>query len=238
MNNSRTKRLPKIILGQSFVMLIILLISTYLIVYSMGYKINLSSRKIIKTGMIVLSVNPKPDSITINGESKPVKIDNSYVLAPGYYDILVKKEGYHDWSVRSLVAEEMVNYYSPTMLFKDKIKLEELTEVSKINYLNSPTSTLAENAPKGLKYNDYEIWIDDNLITRYSKKINVVIWYPDYHHLAYQQGSEIRIVDDMGLNDTLLVNLPDASEAKFTFGGKKKELYIYQSGKYYLAQIQ
>lgn len=188
--------------------------------------------------MIVLSVNPKPDSITINGESKPVKVDSSYALAPGYYDIVVKKQGYHDWSVRSLVVEEVVNYYSPTALFKDNVKLEDLTDTSKINYLNAPTSTLAENAPKGLKYNGYEIWIDEDLITRYSKKINAVIWYPDYHHLAYQQGNEIRIVDDTGLNDTLLVSLPDAAEAKFTFGGKKKELYISQNGKYYLAQIQ
>ncbi len=204
----------------------------------MGYKINFSSRKIIKTGIIVLSVNPKPDSITINGESKTVKIDNSYTLAPGYYDIVVKKQGYHDWSVRSQVVEELVNYYSPTVLFKENTELKELTDESKINYLKAPTSTLVENAPKGLETNDYEIWIENKLITRYSKKISSVTWYPDYHHLAYQQGNEIRIVEDSGLSDVLLATLPDSTETKFTFGGNRKEIYISQNGKYYIVQIQ
>ena len=112
MNNSRTKRLPKILLGQSAVTLLILLIAGYLIMYSMGYKINFISRKIVKSGMIVLSIDTKPDSIKINGVEKPIKTDSSYILTPGYYDVQVNKNGYIDWSVRTQVEAEIVNYYN------------------------------------------------------------------------------------------------------------------------------
>ncbi len=238
MNNSRTKRLPKILLGQSAVTLLILLIAGYLIMYSMGYKINFISRKIVKSGMIVLSIDTKPDSIKINGVEKPIKTDSSYILTPGYYDVQVNKNGYIDWSVRTQVEAEIVNYYNNIALFKNDTALNELVDRNKIDYLNAPNSTLAVNAPKGLRYNDYEIWIEEKLITRYSEPITSVSWYTDYRHVAYQQGDEIRIVDDYGQNDTLLVKLPDKTSAKFIFGAKSKELYISQGDKYYIVVIR
>ena len=230
--------MPKILLGQTAVTLLILVIASYLIMYSMGYKINLTSRKIIKTGMIVLSIDTKPDSIKINGEEKPIKTDSSYTLAPGYYDVLVHKDGYKDWQVRTQVVEEIVNYYNNIALFKTDISLHELKDNNKIEYLNSPNTSLAVNAPKGLEFNNYEIWIEEKLITRYSEAINSVTWYPDYRHIVFQQGDEIRIVDDYGQNDTLLVKLPNTTLAKFVFGAKSKEIYIMQGGEYYSAVIK
>lgn len=238
MNNSRTKRLPKILLGQSAVSLLILLIAGYLIMYSMGYKINLISRKIVKSGMIVLSIDTKPDLIKINGVEKPIKTDSSYVLSPGYYDVQVHKDGYNDWNVRTQVEAEIVNYYNNISLFKNDTALNDLSDRNKIDYLNAPNSTLAVNAPKGLQYNDYEIWIEEKLITRYSEPITSVGWYTDYRHVAYQQGDEIRIVDDYGQNDTLLAKLPDKTNARFVFGVKSKELYISQGDKYYFVEIR
>lgn len=238
MNNPRTKRLPRIIVGQSLVALFIFVVAGYLIVYALGYKINLSARKFVKTGLIVMSIDPKPDVIKIGGREVTAKSDISVSLEPGYYDITVSKAGYQDWTTRSEIKAEIVNYYKYVELFKTPQQLEELTDSDSITVLNTPSAALAVNSPKDLSNNDYEIWIRDTLVTRFSEKISQVAWYPDNHHIIFQQKNEIHIIDEYGSNNKTLVSLPANSVAKFIIANKNQEILISQDGKYYKAEIQ
>lgn len=235
---SRTKRLPKILLGQFLVGLAIIVIAGYLVLYSLGYKLNLESRKIIKTGLVVLSVNPVPDSIQVAGKVYKGKDDLSVQLEPGYYEVTVHKEGYHDWQVRTEIKAEFVSYYKYVELFKENTELSTLTDQSKIEILDSPNSILASNMPKGLSSSDYEIWLDDKLITRFSEPISSATWLGDNHHIMYQQGSTIHIIDEDGSNNKILVNLPSSSPAKFNSSDRNRQINISQDGKYYYSKIQ
>jgi len=238
MNNPRSKRWKQILIGQTIVGLFILLVAGYLIVYAMGYKINFTSRKIIKTGMIVLSINPVPDHIYLNGKDTGGKENISFSLEPGTYELKVAKEGYNDWIMSSKVEAELVNYFKYIELFKNDVKLIELTDQKKIDYLNTPNSSLAENAPKGLRNNNYEIWIGDKIIARYSTSIDNVSWYPDYKHVLFQQGDKIKIIDEFGKNENTLAQLDSSTLAKYVLGAKSTEIYIYLNSKYYYASIQ
>lgn len=238
MNNSRTKRLPQIIIGQFLVSALIFVIASYLVLYSLGYKINLTTRKIIKTGLIVLSIDPKPQEILLDGKDIEPKSDTSISLEPGFYNVTVKKDGYQDWSTRSEVKGELVNYYKYVELFKSEVKLVELQDQGLIDILNSPSNTLAVNTPKGLTNNDYEIWIQSKLVTRFSSPISQAIWYSDNHHILFQQGGSIHIIDEDGSNNKTLVNLSDSSICKFVISNKGQDLLILQSSKYYIATIQ
>lgn len=238
MNNSRTKRLKSILIGQSIVTLLIVLIASYLIVYSMGYKINLTSRKIIKTGMIVLSIDTKPDKILVDNSEEQTKKDIAFQLEPAFYDVEVIKAGYHDWSIRSNVKEELVNYYNNIILFKKDVEISDLNNQEIVARFDNPVDDLVENAPKGLQYNDYEIWLDGKLIARYSEPISSVSWYPSYHHIVYQKGNQVWAIEDTGNNNTPLVTLPSAERAKYIFADRGKDIYIYQSDKYYQANIR
>ncbi len=216
----------------------IILIASYLIIYSMGYKINLTSRKIIKTGMIVLSTDIKPDKILVNSEEKPTKKDIAFQLEPAYYDVKITKDGYHDWSVRSNVKEELVNYYNNIILFKDDAKITALDNQEIVDRFKNPVDDLVENSPKGLQFNDYEIWLDQELVARYSEPIKSVSWYPGYHHIVYQKGNQIWAIEDTGDNNTPLVSLPSDDLAKFIFANRGKDIYIHQSDRYYQANIR
>ena len=110
--------------------------------------------------------------------------------------------------------------------------------LSKINYLNSPETPLAENARNKLAYNKYEIWTDDKLVTRFSEPIANVLWHPDYEHILYQENNQIRIIGKDGFNDTILANLLSSSSAKFMIGGQGRELYYIDNGQYKKAIIQ
>lgn len=238
MNNPRTRRIKEIIIGQTLVGLFILAIAGYLIVYSLGYKIDFSSRKIVKEGIIVLSINPKPDKILLNNQDMGSKINASFTVESGNYNIIIKKDGYQDWKATSKVESEIVNYYKYVELFRTNVVLSDLTDQSKINYLNTPTSILIENAPKGLTYNDYEIWIADKIVARFSLNISSVSWYPDNKHVVFQQGSELKIVDDQGKNETVLVALLNDHPAKYAIGSNGTEIYISQDNTYYYGEIQ
>lgn len=237
MNNSRSKRIPKIILGQSLVLLVILIISSYLIIYSLGYKVNLQSRKIIKTGIIALSISQMPDKILLDGKEQSVRQNKSFQLQPGYYDVEVQKNGYDTWKTRSNVEAEIVNYFKYIVLIKANPEISTLADQSKIDKLLLPDTSLAENAPKGLSYNGFEIWLGDRLVTRFSEQINNVIWYPDYHHLVFQKGSRIQIIEDTGANEATLAILSSDIESKFAIGGRSQELYFVDNGSYKVARI-
>lgn len=204
----------------------------------MGYKINFMSRKFIKTGMIVLSVDVKPDSIKINNQSKTAKKDSAYQLVPSYYDIEIEKEGYKKWSVRTQVKEELVNYFSNIIMFKNLIKVEELQNSDKIELLNLPISSLAEDSQRDLVSNDYEIWIEGKLLTRYSQKIRDVTWYYDNHHIVFQQGKAIKLIDENGSNEITLVELENDGDVKCAFTERGKEIIFKQNEKYYYARIR
>ena len=238
MNNSRTKRIRKIILGQSLVALLITVVAGYLVIYALGYRINLSARKIIKTGMIVLSVNPEPDSVQVGRLELEPKEDVSVSLEPGFYDITIKKSGYQDWTIRSEVKAELVSFYKYIELFRLPTELQELTDSDSIAALNTPTTTLAVNVPKGLTCNDYEIWLKESLVTRFSESISSVNWLYDNRHIIFQQGDEIRVIDTDGTNNKVLAKLKDASRAKFISSKRDQAIFIEQNNKYYSCKIQ
>ena len=238
MNNPRTKRLPKILLGQFSVAALIVIIASFLVIYSLGYKINLTSRKIIKTGLIVLSVNPLPDKITVNGKDVAAKEDVAIPLEAGNYDVRVYKDGYQEWNVRSEVKAELVNYYKYIELFKSNVQLVETSDSTVVSALNSPSSVLAVNAPKGLSNNDYEIWIQQKLVTRFSTPISQVAWFPDNHHIIFLRDNAVHIIDEAGNNDKTLVELPGSENSRFLLVDKGQKIYVLSGGKYYTAIIQ
>jgi len=107
-----------------------------------------------------------------------------------------------------------------------------------IYLINAPDTTLVEFAPQELHSNGHEIWVNSNLVTRFSKDATNVKWYPDMAHIMYQMDDEIRIIEATGYNDTLLVKLSSDSLSRFAIGGKGKELYFTDNDLYFKAIIK
>lgn len=225
-------------MGQLSVILLLAVISAVLIFYAQGWRINLKSFKIYKTGLVYLIVNPAPDKIYI--ENKEYKGKNEFYknLVPGEYDIRVAKEGYVDWNCTIKIEAEIVSARKNIVMFLNRPHISDLTDQSKIDYLNLPDTSLVENARNKLSFNKYEIWTDDKLVTRFSEPILNVSWYPDYEHILYQKNNQIRVIDKNGFNDTILTNLSNSVAVKFLISGQGKELYYIDSGQYKKAIIQ
>ncbi len=234
----RTRLFLKIFISQLAVGLLILITGLTIVFYAQGLRLNLKNFKIIKTGVISVSAQPKESDVYVNNVLESHKTSFSKNVTPGFYDLTVKKHGYIDWNYRAKVESGLVFSNKDIVLFLQNIKATSLTDKNKISQLNQPVDILAINSANNLSVNPHEIWVSNNLILRLSDTIYNAIWYPDNGHIVYQEANQIRVIDINGYNDTLLVTLAKDAQTDFVIGNSGTELYFKDDGEYEMAVIR
>lgn len=195
--------------------------------------------KLTKVGILYLMSDPKDARIYLDNRVSDKKMPYKASLDPGTYYVKIEKDGYESWSRSVRIESERVTEYETIKLFKTNISSSALDDSSKIALLNAPNDSLI-NKTRGnlLVDNGYEIWHNDNLVTRFSAFISSVKWYSDREHIAYQQNDEIRVIEKDGQNDTLLIKLSSANQEKYVFDAKGDEIYFTDQGEYKFAKIR
>ncbi len=98
------------------------------IAYARGYRFNFQENKIVSTGILAISSNPKAAKIYINKELQGAT--NSNVTLPyGRYEVSVKKEGYSEWTKTIALKGETVMSLD-ARLFSKNPTLTPLTNIS------------------------------------------------------------------------------------------------------------
>ena len=105
------------------------IIAPLLVFYSMGYRFDFKKIKVTETGGIYVRSFPAADEIIIDGgiKEKPGIFSNSIFvqsLMPYEHSVLVKKNGYYDYSKTISVVEEQVTKLENILLFKTNIQFE------------------------------------------------------------------------------------------------------------------
>ena len=131
MNEKMTKKTRLIIL--LICVILFLIITPYIVLYSLGYRIDFAKRRIIATGGIYVRVLPQGTDIIIDSkiQNKTGLFSNSIFvqdLLPRQHNILIKKEGYYDYQKNLPVKEKEVTKLENVILFKQKILFETLND--------------------------------------------------------------------------------------------------------------
>ncbi len=221
----RTHYFWQILTGQLGVGLIIAVAAFGIIYFAQGYRFNIKSFKIIKTGLVNVISSPRDASVYIDGKLKSSKTPYYLNLPAGYHSVEIKKNGFVDWQTTYLVEPEIVTDSKNIILVKKEIVPTVLTDQKKIKILHESVDLLAKNLSNDLSYNDHEIWIDNQLVARFSQPIDHLVWFSDNAHLVYQQGNQIRMIEDSGKNDTLLVTMKNKNITNIVFGANRAEMY-------------
>ena len=100
-------------------------ITPYIVLYSLGYRIDFVNGKIIETGGIYVRVFPQGADITIDSKIKNktgLFLNSIFVqnLLPKQHAVLIEKEGYHSYQKNLLVKEKEVTKLENVVLFKNK----------------------------------------------------------------------------------------------------------------------
>lgn len=95
------------------------IISPLVISYTAGYSYNWSEKKIIKTGVLSIDVEPIDASIHVNNEKiiarSPLRLPN---LSPNIYLVSFEKEGYHPWQKEVEINSNQTTYIKNIELFR------------------------------------------------------------------------------------------------------------------------
>jgi hypothetical protein len=133
--------------------------------YARGFRFDQNNGSIQPNGILVLKSHPDGAQVYINGELNTAT-DATIPLAPGTYDVEVKKEGFISWSKRLTIKKEEVNEIT-AHIFKVVPSLSSITfsgavnptpshDGSKIAYLVTPTEN--NGSP-----DDIGLWIIETL---------------------------------------------------------------------------
>jgi hypothetical protein len=114
---------------------IFLVVSPYIIMYSMGYRINFETWKVTETGGIYVRTFPAADQVIIDSTvfKKPGIFNNAVFvqdLLPKEHSVLIQKQGYFDYQKTLKIVVKEVSKIENIILFKNNIIFDELLKNS------------------------------------------------------------------------------------------------------------
>src|SRR3989338_11390346 len=102
----------------------------FVILYTRGYRLSFSERRVVPTGILVASSTPDGASVYIDGKLKGATNIN-LTLPPGNYDVEIKKEGFTSWRNKLTIKGELVTR-TDDLLFPQNPSLTPLTSLGVI----------------------------------------------------------------------------------------------------------
>ena len=159
------KKIRLIILAICVILFFIL--APYIVLYSMGYRVDFINKKIVATGGIYVRSYPLANQIIIDSkiEGKPGMFLNAFFvqnLLPKNHNVLVKKTGYFDYQKNIPVIENQVTKLENILLIKQNISFNLLA--GNINYFSvSPDGKNILTAGPGTKSIGFEYFSLSNL---------------------------------------------------------------------------
>ena len=107
------------------------IITPYILLYSLGYRVDFENRKIVTTGGIYVRVLPQGADVIIDSKisNKTGLFSNSVFvqdLLPKQHMVLIKKDGYHEYQKNLEVKENEVTKLENVILFKKNTIFEVL----------------------------------------------------------------------------------------------------------------
>ncbi len=111
----------------------------FAIKFAQGYRIDLTTKSLKPSGLLVATSIPQGAQVLINGQLKTAT-DNTLILSPGEYEVEIKKEGFFTWKKKLLIEKELVTQ-AEAFLFPQVPDLKPLTFHEAQNPRFSPDST-------------------------------------------------------------------------------------------------
>lgn len=248
-----------------FAGLVFLAVLTVILIMANGYRFKYNSGKVtlVKTGMLIVTSRPFDGQIVLNDKNTkyragfyllPTRISG---LAPGFYNVEVKKTGYRNWENRLEITPNMVTWANYILLFADKLNVNKINvpaghEVARsqngrhILYANATQVgfELKSMDTNSLAVKDFwpqsgitDTWLVQPKIlsSQYSTNNDRVL-------LTIQNGDKTQyVVADGTGSQPKLVRLSEVFAKQFDMGWwsltNNSELYLRESGNVYLVNI-
>lgn len=196
---------------------ILFLVTTpYMVLYSLGYRIDFTKRRIMATGGIYVRVLPSGTDIIIDSKINKTTglFSNSFFvqnLLPKNHNVLIKKDGYYDYQKNLPVEENEVTKLENVILFKKNYTFENLDDRKQFTLISQaePEKFILKN--NNLYYSDIsensQLTLEEKntpllkKIITYTISNNNIIWLNSDGHLqrSYLSGKNTEILSETAL---------------------------------------
>ena len=176
-------------------LIVVAILGVFAFYYARGYKFDIDTLKFQPNGILVLKSEPDGASVYINGELKTATNAN-FAIAPGTYDVEVKKDGYFTWYKRLTVEKEIVTQASIS-LFKNYPSLAPLT------LSGASHAAISEDGSKII----YSVLPGKDI-----EKDKVGLWVLDTFNLPLGFGSSPKRITDGDMTNASYVFSPDSTK--------------------------
>ena len=99
-------------------LLLFLITAPTVVLYTAGYRFDFRTQSLVRTGALDISTSPRSAHITLNENQKlgrtPDVLKN---LIPGTYQLLLRKDGYHDWQREVRIQSRQTTSVENVVLF-------------------------------------------------------------------------------------------------------------------------
>jgi hypothetical protein len=204
--------------------ILFIVLSTSISLVTAGFQFDWQSKRLTQTGLIFLAGSPKKVEVFSNGELIAQRLPvNLSSVAPGEYNVEIKKEGYVTWRKAFYIESGEARSESDIILFWAQPEVSEVTDPQLIESvkINSEPSPLISGQ---------EIRLNNRLVTRVSGTLRSAVLGPDRSHIFFQVDREIRVIEKDGGNETLLFLLGEDAPSQLLLLDEAEELALLDQG--------
>jgi hypothetical protein len=141
MNMTTAKLIKRQFVLSSFLLFVLVSVTTGVVLYANGYRFSVSSDKaaISKTGILNASSVPKGAQVYIDGHLTSAT-DNAINLTPGKYEVTIAKDGYNPWKKDVQIQEQLVSE-ADAVLFPSAPSLQSISSIGVLSPTLDPSGT-------------------------------------------------------------------------------------------------
>ncbi|MBX4187734.1 MAG: PEGA domain-containing protein [Candidatus Doudnabacteria bacterium] len=172
--------------------LFFILTTPIITLYALGYKFDLHSRQILKTGSLVLKSEPHNANVYINDKLQSSKTNSTIrFLLPGDFNIKIAKEGYQSWTKRLNIRSSLVTWANHdrdfiTLFFENpKQELSETVSLNAISLQENRAIIVKDNTVSTYNPNKGTFENGRSFAEKFSSPISVASQEMEYFLLAY-----------------------------------------------------
>ncbi len=158
-----------------------------IVLYSLGFRVDLAHRGVYKVGLLVLTVQPDPERIRVDGKSTRVQGERNLIpnLRPGIHTVRIEKSGYLVWEQTVTIRPNQATSIGSIRLFR--AGTQELLASGIRSISASPSGrylALAEKERSSLSMLDTVNTTRRTLWEAPPRVVEEVVWAPAQDRLA------------------------------------------------------
>lgn len=203
---AKKRRNIRLMVGYVLVGILIITASTILVFQAYGFDVDRKTGQVIQNGLVFVDSAPDDAAIYMNGAVQKDRSNTRFTLQEGKYDLLIRKDGYRDWTRSFELHGGDIERFTYPMLILNNLEQQEIANLGSTVGLStqSPDRRWMLLA-KGASITDFSEYDLNNVNETTEKPLERALTFPAGLFNAAEGAHSLELVEWSTDNKHLLV---------------------------------